>query len=112
MATANTPSASIIRRSYQCLRRRASRPSPTSSRSPSDAMRPPTRASQRDVVVLLPGVGELLVLQALQRPYDASPRPVRDDDVVEVAARGGHERVGEVVAVVVFALGQLLRIAD
>ncbi len=42
-----------------------------------------------------PGVLELLAAQALQRSGDPPPRVTRQDNVVDVAERGGDERVGE-----------------
>src|SRR5580658_3457977 len=110
MATAKTPSASIISRSYQCRWRRCSRPSSVSSDSNSPAIG--ASRLERDVVVLLPGVGGLLVLQTLQGPHDPPAGAAGDDHIVEIAVRGGDERVGEVVAIVVLALRQLLGIAQ
>jgi hypothetical protein len=41
---------------------------------------------ERDVVVLLPGVGQFLALQALQPAHDPPPGAVRHDHVVDIAA--------------------------
>src|SRR4029077_13054024 len=56
-------------------------------------------ASQRDVVVLLPRVLELLAAQHRQRAAEAPPRRARLDHVVDKAAAGGDERVCEFLAV-------------
>ena len=57
--------------------------------------------------MLLRRVGELLALQALQRPHDAlgAAGAVRQDDIVDKAAFGRHERVGETGLVVRRSLG-------
>src|SRR6516164_4468238 len=62
------------------------------------------RGLQRDVVVLLPRVLELLVAQHLERPGDALARAVRHDHLVDIAAFRRHERVGEALLIVVDAL--------
>ena len=49
--------------------------------------------SQRNIVVLFPDLRDLLVLQHPQRPDDAPTGGVRADDVVDVAAAGGDERI-------------------
>src|SRR5579862_7269824 len=59
--------------------------------------------SQRDVVVLLPRVGELLVAQHRKRAAKPRPCRLRPDNVVDIAARTGDERVGEFLAVLVGA---------
>ena len=50
------------------------------------------RLSQRNVVVLLPGVLELLVAQHRQHPRQALAGRVRHDHLVDIAALGGDER--------------------
>ena len=56
-------------------------------------------ASERDVAVLLPRVLDLLVGQPAQRLGDAAAGAVRHDHVVDEAALGGDERVGEALAI-------------
>src|SRR3954463_44257 len=68
--------------------------------------------SEREVVVLLPGILELLVLQHGESPGDATPGPMGHDDVVDIAAAAGDERGRELLAVFLGALLDLLRIAD
>src|SRR4030042_6158269 len=72
----------------------------------------PGRGSERDVAVLAPRVLDLLVVQHRERAAYPLARLVRHDDVVDVAAAAGDERVGELLAVFLGALGDLLRIAD
>jgi ubiquinol-cytochrome c reductase iron-sulfur subunit len=77
--------------------------------SPSEAKTPGvTRAfcedvsfdnSQRNVVVLLPGVLQLLVAEHVERARDALARGVRLDHIVDIAALGRHERGQEAVLV-------------
>src|SRR5947209_9754191 len=55
--------------------------------------------SQRDVVVLLPRVLEPLAAQHRQRAAEAQPGGCRLDHVVNEAAAGRDERVGEFLAV-------------
>src|SRR5512140_1891919 len=57
-----------------------------------DDARPPL---ERDVAMLLLGVAVPLVGQHLECPDQAGSRLRRLDDVIDVAARGGHVRVGE-----------------
>src|SRR5437588_8419063 len=56
---------------------------------------------QRNVPVLALGADLALGLKRLQRGDDLGTRLVRDDHVVDVAALGRRERVGEVSLVVV-----------
>src|SRR4029077_13077990 len=51
--------------------------------------------SERNVAVLAPRVVDLLVGEHREGPADALPRLVRLDHVVDVAARAGNERIGE-----------------
>src|SRR5690348_700516 len=60
-------------------------------------------ASQRDVAVLAPRIVEALVLQRLQRLADPPPRAVRHDHVIDEAAVGRHERIGELLPVLLGA---------
>src|SRR3546814_5353597 len=71
----------------------------------------PLHFLQRHVAVLLPGILQLLVAQHVERPAEAPAGAVRLDDVVDEAARGGDEGVGELLAVRLGALGDLLGIA-
>src|SRR5579863_5293957 len=59
----------------------------------------PGEASQRDVIVLLPRVGELLVAQHRQCPAEAAAGRRGLDHIVDKAAPGGDKRVGEFLAV-------------
>src|SRR5437899_8716046 len=68
--------------------------------------------SQRDIAMLAPRVLELLGLERGQRPADPPPRAVRHDHVVDEAAIGRHERVGELLAIFLGALGDLVGIAE
>src|SRR6478735_1032881 len=67
--------------------------------------------SERNVAVLAPRVVELLGGEHRQRAADAFPRLVRLDHVVDVAARAGDERVGELFLVLGLARGELRRVA-
>jgi len=60
--------------------------------------------SQRDVVVLFPGVLQLLVALHLQRAGDGLAHAARQDHLVDIAALGGHERIGEARLTLVDAL--------
>src|SRR3546814_3978124 len=71
----------------------------------------PLHFLQRHVAVLLPGILQLLVAQHVERPAEAPAGAVRLDDVVDEAARGGDEGVGELLVVRLGALGDLLGIA-
>src|SRR5207245_11528989 len=55
--------------------------------------------SQRDVVVLLPGVGELFAAQHRKRAAQPPPGAARQDHVVDKAAARRDEGVGEFLAV-------------
>src|SRR5688572_28535767 len=68
--------------------------------------------SQRNVPVLAPRVLELLGLERLQRLADPSPRAVRHDHVIDEAAIGGDEGIGELLAILLGARRDLGRIAD
>src|SRR5258707_15200182 len=61
--------------------------------------------SQRDIAVLAPGVLELLGLERGKRAADPPTRAVRHDHVVDETTVGGHERIGEFLAVFFGALG-------
>src|SRR6476660_7157776 len=63
--------------------------------------------SQRDVVVLLPGVLELLVAQHLTRAGDALARAVRHDHLVDIAPLRRDERISEARLILVDALPDL-----
>src|SRR5262245_10280945 len=67
---------------------------------------------QRDVVVLLPGILELLVAQHGEGAAEAAAGAVRHDDVVDEATRARDEGVGELGAVLLGALRDLRGIAD
>ena len=67
------------------------------------------RGSQRDVPVLAPRVLHLLVAQHREAPADPLARLVRHDHVVDVAAAAGDERIGELLAVLGLARGDLGR---
>lgn len=62
--------------------------------------------------MLLPRVLELLVAQHGEGPADAAAGVARLDDVVDVAARRRHERVGELLAVLLGARLDLGQVAD
>ncbi len=68
--------------------------------------------SQRNIIVLLPRILELLVAQHGQRPRDALARRMRHDHLVDIAALGGDE--GRQKALLIFGrtLGDLGRIVD
>src|SRR6187455_2495272 len=68
-------------------------------------------SSERDVAVLAPRVVDLLVGEHRQRPADPLPRLVRLDHVVDVAARAGDERIGELGLVFGLARRELVGIA-
>src|SRR3546814_16114533 len=53
------------------------------------------RSSRRDIVVLLPGVFELLVAQHRERLGDPPSGAVRADHVVDIAAARRDEGIGE-----------------
>src|SRR5262245_8086058 len=80
--------------------------------SPRFAIRIFLNMSERDIRVLAPRVRELLVLQHRERPADPPTRLARHDNVVDVAAVSGDERVGELLSVLLGALGDLLWIAE
>src|SRR5262249_56262768 len=54
---------------------------------------------QRYIVVLLPGVLNRLVAQHVESAADASARVARQDHLINVAAFGGSEGIGEAVLV-------------
>src|SRR3989442_8095693 len=56
-------------------------------------------SSQRDVAVLPRRVGVALCLENRQRRAQPRPRVARLDDLVHVAAPGGHPRGGELLAI-------------
>src|SRR3989442_10494994 len=56
-------------------------------------------SSQRDVAVLPRRVGVALGLENRQRRAQPRARVARLDDLVHVAALGGHVRVGELLAI-------------
>src|ERR1700712_4350078 len=68
------------------------------------------KRSEGNVAVLAPRVLDLLVAQHRERAADALARLVRLDHVVDVAARAGHERVGEAGLVFGLAGGKLGRV--
>src|SRR5437660_11883599 len=68
--------------------------------------------SQGYVAVLAPRVLELLGLERGERAAHPTPRAVRHDHVVDEAAIGRHERVGELLAIFLGALGDLGGVAD
>src|SRR4051812_3288765 len=68
--------------------------------------------SEREVVVLLPGILELLVLQHGESPGDAAPGSMGHDHVVDIAAVAGDKRRRELLAVLLGTLLDLFRIAD
>src|ERR1700761_7939855 len=68
--------------------------------------------SQWRVPVLAPRVLEFLVLERGQRLADPPARAVRHDHVVDEAAIGGDERIGEALAIFLGARGDLLGVAD
>src|SRR6185312_1675502 len=78
----------------------------------SSGVRLTTRSSQRRVAVLAPRVLELLVLECGQRLADPPARAMRHDHVVDEAAIGRHERVGELLAILLGARRDLLCITD
>src|SRR5512147_906297 len=65
-----------------------------------------TVASQWDVAVFAVGPPGLLALEELEASDQALAGRAREDDVVDVAALGREERVGEGLAVVVGAAGE------
>src|ERR1700678_4230072 len=66
--------------------------------------------SQRNIIMLLPGVLELLVPQHGERARKPPSRRVRQDHLVDIAPFGGHERRQEARLVFLGALGDLVRI--
>ena len=80
-------------------RRPAQRRCPTPRRSNPQGL----AGSQRNVVVLLPGVLDGLVAQHVERAADAPARGARQDHLVDIAALGGDERIGEAVLVLLDA---------
>src|SRR5579863_7118633 len=68
--------------------------------------------SQRDVVVLLPRVLELLVAQHGERAREALARCVRHDHLVDIAALGGDEWREEGILVFFRFFSDLWRIVD
>ena len=62
--------------------------------------------------MLLPGVLDRLVAQHVERAADAPAGVARQDHLVDVAALGGDERVGEAVLVLLDARGDLGRVAQ
>src|SRR5665213_2981424 len=76
--------------------------------------RAPALASQRDVVVLLPRIAQLLAAQHGEGAADAAPGAVRHDHVVDEAAAAGDEGIGEFLAIFLGArldLGGVAQIA-
>src|SRR6476619_6773470 len=67
--------------------------------------------SQRDVVVLLPGVLEPLVAQHLECAGDALARAVRHDHLVDIATFSSNERIGEARLILVDALPDFALVA-
>src|SRR5882762_5552683 len=72
----------------------------------------PTLVSQRQIIMLLHGHLDMLVLQHRQRPCDPSPCRMRLDDVVDIAAFGGDEGGQEAVFVFPGPRGDLFGVAD
>src|SRR3954466_8814675 len=68
--------------------------------------------SEREVVVLLPGILELLVLQHGESPGDAARGSMRHDHVVDIAAAARDERCRELLPVFFRALLDLFWVAD
>jgi len=60
--------------------------------------------------MLAPRVLELLGLERGQRPADPTTRAVRHDHVVDEAAIGRHERIGELLAIFLGALALALAV--
>src|SRR5687767_12734987 len=71
----------------------------------------PYQPSQRDVAVLLPGVGERLVAQHRKGAADSAAGAARHDDVVDETAMAGDEWIGEFLSVLLGARLDLGRIA-
>src|SRR5690606_38383883 len=69
-------------------------------------------SSQRDVVVLLPGIAEVLVAQHAQRARDTATGGMGHDHLVDIAALRRHEGREEAIFVGFRMLGYLLVIAD
>src|SRR5690606_5119777 len=70
------------------------------------------RASERNVVVLLPRILELLVTKERERPRNADTRGMRHDDFVDIATLGCDERIEEAVFVGLGVGRDLFRIVD
>src|SRR5215470_15227274 len=70
------------------------------------------RASQRDVVVLLPRVLQALLPQHGESAAEAATGAVGHDHVVDEAARARNEGIGELLAIFVGARLDLGGVAD
>src|SRR5690606_16237767 len=68
--------------------------------------------SQRNVVVLLPRIGEFLLAQHRERAADAAAGAARPDYVIDVASARSHERVREQAGILLGARLDLLAVAD
>src|SRR5262245_35514634 len=66
---------------------------------------------KRDIVVFLPRIFELLVAQLAEAQRHPPPGRMRHDHLVDIAAVGGHERVGEPLLIFLGPLGNLGRVA-
>src|SRR5215469_8547611 len=69
-------------------------------------------ASKRDVVVLLPGIAQLLLAQHGERAAEAAARAVRHDAVVDEAAGARDEGIGEFLAILLGTRLDLGRVAQ
>src|ERR1044071_9175485 len=66
-------------------------------------------ASERNVIVLLPRILELLVAKLAQPHRHPLPGRMRHDHLVDEAHARGHERVGEALFIFAGVLGDLRR---
>src|SRR5262245_31483980 len=71
----------------------------------------PSFSLERYVVVLFPGVLDGLVAQHVERAADPSARVAGQDHLIDVAAFGGGEGIGEAVLILLDARGDLRRVA-
>src|SRR4051812_15089024 len=68
-----------------------------------------TAASERDVVMLLPRILELLVAQLAEPECNPPPRGMGHDHLVDEALARRHERIGEARLIFGGAFGNLRR---
>src|SRR5688500_11706746 len=95
-------------RALRATERSDDRASAAAVMAPPCSAKPVSEGLERDVVVLLPGILELLVAQHGERAREPPARVARHDHVVDEAAASGDEGGGEFLAIFLGARLDLL----